>query len=138
MAELIIVFREVLEASLIIGILYTFLVQKENLNALKQLWKGVYLALLASIVGSVLFQLLIGGFEGRAEKLFEGIVMIIASGTLATMIIWMAKNQNIANELREKAEDSISNDKLGFGIFSLAFIAVFREGIETILFLSNF
>jgi high-affinity iron transporter len=54
------------------------------------------------------------------------------------MIIWMAKNQNIAEDLKEKASDIISSDKstlfLG-GIAGLAFISVFREGIETILFL---
>ena len=135
MAELIIVFREVLEASLIIGILYTFFKKNDNKNAIKQLWKGVYAALIASIIGAILFQIFIGGFSGQAEKLFEGIVMIFASIVLGTMIIWMAKNQNIATELKEKAQDSISNDKLGFGVLLLAFISVFREGIETILFL---
>ena len=135
MSELLIVFREVLEASLIIGILYTYLNKIDNRNAIKQLWRGVSYALIASIAGSFLFQIVAGGFQGKAEKLFEGIVMIIASITLATMIIWMAKNQNIANEIKQKAEKSISDNKLGIGIFSLAFISVFREGIETILFL---
>ena len=96
MAEFIIVFREVLEASLIIGILYTFLNKTNQQDAIKQLWKGVYLALIASVVGSVLFQKLLGGFTGQAEKLFEGIIMIVAAAVLGTMIIWMAKNKNIA------------------------------------------
>ena len=135
MAELIIVFREVLEASLIIGILYTFFDNTKNNDAKKQLWSGVFFALIASIIGAILFQIFIGGFSGQAEKLFEGIVMIIASIILATMIIWMAKNQNIATELKEKAEDSIAHNKFGIGVFILSFIAVFREGIETILFL---
>ena len=60
MAEFIIVFREVLEASLIIGILYTFLNKTNQQDAIQQLWKGVYLALIASVVGSVLFQVLLG------------------------------------------------------------------------------
>ena len=135
MAEFIVVFREVLEASLIIGILYTFLNKTNQQNNIKQLWKGVYLALVASVVGSVLFQVLLGGFTGQAEKLFEGIIMIVAASVLGTMIIWMAKNKNIAAELEEKAELAISPGKIGYGIFSLAFISVFREGIETILFI---
>ena len=73
MAEFIVVFREVLEASLIIGILYTFLNKTNQHAAIAQLWKGVYLALIASVVGSVLYQKLLGGFTGQAEKLFEGI-----------------------------------------------------------------
>ena len=103
MAELIIVFREVLEASLIIGILYTYLKQTDNKIAIKYLWKGVIYAIIASILGSILFQLVAGGFHGKAEKIFEGIVMVIAAMTLGSMIIWMAKNENIATELKERS-----------------------------------
>jgi len=133
MAELIIVFREVFEASLIIGILYTYLNKSGNNSSLKMLWMGVSAALIASIIGSFLFQMIAGGFEGQSEKLFEGIVMIVAAFVLSSMIIWMARNQNISEDLKSKAAESLSG--FGYGIFSLAFISVFREGIETILFL---
>ena len=135
MAELIIVFREVLEATLIVGILYTYLNKIGQDDALIQLWQGVMVALAASLVGSLLFQRFAGGFDGQAAKIFEGIVMILAAGILGSMIIWMAKNSNIAGELEEKAADALKNNNLGYGIFALAFISVFREGIETILFL---
>ncbi len=135
MAELIIVFREVLEASLIVGILYTYLSKIGQVSAIIKLWQGVLVALALSLIGSILFQKLAGGFHGQAEKLFEGVVMIVAAGVLGTMIIWMAKNRNIAEELESKAADALESEKLGYGIFALAFISVFREGIETILFL---
>ena len=61
--------------------------------------------------------------------------MILAAAILGSMIVWMAKNRNIADELKEKADDALSGDKVGYGIFALAFVSVFREGIETILFL---
>ena len=128
MAELIIVFREVLEASLIIGILYTFLKQTNQDESLTKLWQGVLVALAASIVGSFLFQQFAGGFTGQAGKLFEGIVMIVAAGVLGTVIVWMAKNKNIAEDLKGKAEQALSSNKVGLGIFLLAFISVFREG----------
>ena len=51
MAELIIVFREVLEATLIVGILYTFLKQTNQEESLTKLWQGVLGALAASSVG---------------------------------------------------------------------------------------
>ena len=135
MAELIIVFREVLEATLIIGILYTYLNKIGQDGAIVRLWQGVLVALAASLVGSMLFQNLAGGFDGRSSKIFEGVVMILAAGILGSMIIWMARNSNIAGELEEKAANALKNDDLGYGIFALAFISVFREGIETILFL---
>ena len=135
MAELIIVFREVLEASLIVGILYTYLNKINQNEAIIRLWQGVMVALAASLLGSLLFQRFAGGFHGQAEKLFEGFVMIIAAIVLGTMIVWMAKNRNIADDLKEKADYALNSEKLGYGIFVLAFISVFREGIETILFL---
>ena len=135
MAELIIVFREVLEGALIVGILYTYLNKTEQYDAIKWLWQGVSAAIIASIFGSILFQMLADGFEGRAAKLFEGIVMILAATMLGTMIVWMAKNRNIAEDLKEQADEALSGDKVGYGIFALSFISVFREGIETILFL---
>ena len=117
MAELIIVFREVLEATLIVGILYTYLDKIGQNDALTRLWQGVMVALAASLVGSLLFQKFAGGFDGDASKIFEGIVMIVAAGILGSMIIWMAKNSNIAGELEEKAADAIKNDDLGIWYF---------------------
>ena len=134
MAEVIIVFREVLEASLIIGILYTYLKKSDNQDSIKMLWSGVGLAVFISIIASILFQMIAGGFEGSASKIFEGIVMIIASIVLTTMIIWMAQNKNISEDLKNKAKESLSSG-LKYGIFTLAFVAVFREGVEIILFL---
>lgn len=134
MAELIIMFREVLEASLIIGILYTYLKKSGNDSSLKMLWGGVASAIVISIIASFIFQIIAGGFEGNASKIFEGVVMIIASVVLTTMIIWMAKNKNISEDLKNQAQESISSG-FKYGIFTLAFVAVFREGVEIILFL---
>ena len=134
MAELIIMFREVLEASLIIGILFTYLKKSGNEKALKMLWSGVAAAIILSIVVSIVFQIIAGGFEGNSSKIFEGVIMIIASIVLTTMIIWMAQNKNISEELKNKAKESLSSG-FKYGIFILAFVAVFREGVEIILFL---
>ena len=134
MAEFIIIFREVLEASLIIGILFTYLKKSGNDSSLRMLWGGVFAAILASIIVSVIFQNIAGGFKGSSSKIFEGIVMILASIVLTTMIIWMAQNKNITDELKNKAKESLSSG-FKYGIFTLAFVAVFREGVEIILFL---
>ena len=135
MAEFIIIFREVLEAGLIIGILYTYLNKVDQQSSIARMWQGVLVAIVLSIAGSFLFQILAGGFEGQAEKLFEGVVMIVAAVVLGSMIVWMAKNKNIADDLKSQASDALSTANAGWAIFSLAFIAVFREGIEIILFM---
>ena len=134
MAELIIIFREVLEASLIIGILFTYLKKSGNSGSMTLLWSGVGVAVLASILVSILFQNIVGGFEGSSSKIFEGIIMILASIVLTTMIVWMARNKNISQDLEDKAKESLSSG-FKYGIFILAFVAVFREGVEIILFM---
>ena len=134
MAELLIMFREVLEASLIIGILYTYLKKSGNDSSLKMLWSGVLSAVFISVLASFLFQIFADGFDGKEGKIFEGIVMIVASIVLTTMIIWMAQNKNISEDLKNKAKESLSSG-FQYGIFTLAFVAVFREGVEIILFL---
>ena len=134
MAELIIIFREVLEASLIIGILFTYLKKSNNEDSIKMLWAGVIAAIFLSIIASIAFQIVAGGFTGSASKIFEGIIMIIASIVLTTMIIWMAQNKNISEDLKNQAKESLSSG-FKYGIFTLAFVAVFREGVEIILFL---
>jgi len=58
MAELIIMFREVLEASLIIGILYTYLKKSGNNSSIKMLWGGVFSAIIISIIASFIFQMI--------------------------------------------------------------------------------
>ena len=102
MAEFIIIFREVLEAGLIVGILYTYLKKVDQQSSIARLWQGVLVAIVLSIIGSFLFQILAGGFEGQAEKLFEGVVMIVAAVVLGSMIVWMAKNKTLQMILRLK------------------------------------
>ena len=128
MAELLITFRETLEAALIVGILYTF-VSKTGRNHLRQsIINGVLGALVASVAFAILFQVLLGGFSGRAEEIFEGTVMILAAILLSTMIV--------SESLENQASAVLSSDQnVAIGLFSLAFLSVFREGIETVLFL---
>ena len=135
MAEFIIMFREVLEAALIIGILYTYLNQSDQKEYFKYLWQGVNSAIIASIIFSFIFQIFASGFEGNSAKIFEGITMLCAAAVLATMIIWMAKNVNIRKQLEDEASQAIASKNAKWGIFALSFIAVFREGVEIILFM---
>ena len=136
MAELLVVFRETLEAVLIIGILLTYLKKTNQSSLIPRIWQGVGFALSLSILLSILIQYIAGGFSGQSEKIFEGVIMILAACVLGSMIIWMARNTNIAKELEGQAQSVIQKGEgVALGIFLVAFIAVFREGIETVLFL---
>ena len=116
--------------------LYTFVNKTGRKHLGQSIINGVFGALAASIAFAVVFQLILGGFSGRAEEIFEGTVMILAAVLLSTMIVWMARNKNVSESLENQASAVIEKDQnVAIGLFTLAFLSVFREGIETVLFL---
>jgi len=137
LASFLITFREALEAALIIGIIaaYVAKIGRRDLNHYINL--GVISALLASIVVAMVFKTVYGELSGAAEQLFEGVVAFIAAIVLTYMIFWMANNsRQIKGEVQEKIDLSLSKGHM-LGIAALSFIAVFREGVETVLFLGT-
>ncbi len=132
--SLIIVFREVLEAALIVGIILSYLVRIKQTKFNTVVYYGVGSGIVASIIGAFLFNALADGFSGRAEELFEGIAMLVGALLLTTMILWMKKQKHIASALEHKVAAEIT-EAHRFGLFFLVFIAVLREGIETVIFL---
>ncbi|MEC7822163.1 MAG: FTR1 family protein [Candidatus Neomarinimicrobiota bacterium] len=136
MSEFLIMFREVLEGVLVVGILYTFIIKTGRKHLEKSIINGVIASLAATGIFAVIFQVTYGGFEGREAALFEGTTMIIAAILLSTMIVWMARNKNVAESLEKEASQIIERDKnVALGLFALTFFAIFREGVEVVLFL---
>lgn len=131
---LIITFRETLEAALIVGIILSYLVKTSQTRYNNVVYVGIISGIVASIIGAFLFTSLAGGFTGRAEEVFEGITMLVGAVLLTTMILWMMKQKHIARELEDRVATQLS-EAHKFGLFSLVFIAVLREGIETVIFL---
>ena len=132
--SLIITLRETLEMVLIIGIIFRYLRKSNQLEYKKYVYWGIIGGLIVSISGALLINFLSILFEGRIEQIFEGIVMIIGAILLTTMILWMLNQKNVAQELEEKLQLQVKNTHK-FGIFSVVFISILREGIETVLFL---
>lgn len=133
----IITFREALEAALIIGIIAAYIAKLGRKDLNRYLAAGVVAALVASAGVAIVFKAVYGGLEGTAEQLFEGAAALTAAAVLTYMIFWMAGNsKKIKGELQEKIDISISKGEM-IGISMLSFIAVFREGVETVLFLGT-
>ncbi len=85
-------------------------------------------------VGLVLW-ITVGGLEGSAEKLVEGVIAAVAAGLLTWMIFWMGRH---ARSMRDKLEMSVDVAlTVGgtLGLATIAFVAVLREGLESALFL---
>jgi len=131
--------RETLEASLVIGIVLSYLARTNNQQYKKSVYYGIVFGILTSILAAFLFTFFAGGFEGTQEKIFEGTTMLIGAFLLTTMILWMMKQRNISKEIENQVNKHLHSNQLlfsHFGIFMLIFIAIIREGIETVIFLN--
>ena len=135
LASFLLSLREGLEAALIIGIVLGVLLKLKRTELNKTVWFGAGVAALISAVAAIALNLLGMKFEGRAEEIFEGVAMLLAAGVLTWMIFWMHNSAaNLKSEIEAKTQDAVL-EKGKKAIFALAFLAVFREGIELALFL---
>ncbi|MBI5225269.1 FTR1 family protein [Candidatus Micrarchaeota archaeon] len=131
----LITFRETFEAALIIGIILAYLSKTGNKKFEKFVFMGVGAGIAISALSAYVFSMLFGEFEGTAEQLFEGTTMFIAAALVTTMVFWMARQRNISEQIKNKVQESLDK-KYGIGLLLFAFFAVYREGIEIILFLN--
>jgi high-affinity iron transporter len=130
--------REGLEAALIIGIVLGALRKIHRTDLSPALWIGTLSAVGVSVLAAILLTLLGLSFEGRAEKIYEGITMLLAAGILTWMIFWMnSQAKNIKSELEDGVNKAAAHYETGKrAIFWLAFFAVVREGVELALFIT--
>ena len=134
MQEFIITFRETFEVALIAGIVLSFLKRTKQSRHNIIVYSGIGLAVAVSIVLALIINQVAGGFSGETEEIFEGIMMYLSVIFLSFMILWTIKHKHHVKEIEEHvATDLNANYKMG--LFLLIFVAVLREGVETVLFL---
>ena len=131
--------RETLEASLVVGIVLAYLNKTNNQDYKKSVYYAILAGILVSIIAAFGFILLAGEFEGLGEQIFEGTTMILGSILITSMILWMMKQRHLTKHIEGKVEKSLLNDNpltSHLGIFLVVFVAIIREGIETVIFLN--
>lgn len=135
MGAALVMTREGLEASLIVGIVLGYLKKTEHRSYFRMVWAGTAAAVAVSIaLGAGLF-FTVGELTGTAEQVFEGTVMLSAVLVLTWMIFWMrGQAVNIKKELESKLGAALAAGS-GLALAGVAFIAVAREGWESALFL---
>lgn len=128
--------REGIEAALIVGIVLGVLKKMNRMDRAPRVWLGVGVAAMVSIVGALVLNLAEAEFEGAAEQAFEGFTMLAAAAVLTWMIFWMKKQgRRTQIDLELDVKDALSRGQ-DWALFSLAFFAVVREGLELSLFLT--
>ena len=133
---LLIMLREGLEAALIVGIVAGFLKQAGKTHLMPKVWGGVALAVaLCFGVGFVLLKT-VGEIPQKQQELVGGIIGLIAVAMLSWMILWMNKAaKSMRQELHSSMQAALAKSASGWFLVSMAFLAVLREGLESVFFL---
>jgi len=136
LGQFLIAFREVLEAALVTSIVLAYLSRTGRSSLSRYVWYGVLSAAIASVVLGAAVWFAYGKLSESVQQLFEGVAALIAVVVLTTMIYWMAtKGRELRVEVEQRVEAMVTRSAT-FGLVSFAFVAVFREGLETVLFLT--
>ncbi len=132
-----IVWRESIEALLVIGILHAWLVHNAAGAAKAWLWGGVVAGLAGAVGLSWLLSEAGAALPQSAHDMFQMVLMLAAAGLVVQMVLWMRKHgRTLKRELEAGLSDQLERGRL-WGIFALAMIAVMREGAETVIFLQG-
>ncbi|HKT93732.1 MAG TPA: FTR1 family protein [Paraburkholderia sp.] len=132
-----IVWRESVEALLVVGILYAWLKNgdADARRGVPYLWGGVAFGILAAIgLGAALV-----GFtevlSGDAQDYFQTGMVLVACVLIVQMVLWMKRHgRTLKREMEESLEKS-TRDANWWGVTILVALAIAREGSETVIFL---
>jgi high-affinity iron transporter len=127
--------REGLEASLIVGIIAAFLIQRDQRGALRPMWIGVAIAVGLCATVAVVLRLVGESLPFQQRELMEGILALIAVAGVTYMVVWMRRH---SRQLKQHLEDHTERALITGSVLALvamAFFAVLREGLETAIFL---
>src|SRR5438128_8626157 len=134
LAALIIVFREVFEAGLIIGIVLAVTRSVRGRN--RWIAGGVLVGVLAACVVAIFAGAISRLFAGMGQELFNAAILIIAVVMLTWHNVWMARHgSELAGELRAAGQAVVEGSKSLLALAIVVGVAVLREGSEVVLFL---
>ena len=133
-ANTLVVLRESLEALLIIGVLTGIVTRLQRPEMRRTVYWGAGAGLALSIVFGVAVIASAQGLSHTAEEAFEGLASLFAVAVLTYMVVWMyGHTRHLLGVMKEKAQTAVETGK-GSALWTLAFIAVAREGFETVVF----
>jgi high-affinity iron transporter len=134
-AAFVIFLREGIEASMIVAILLSALDRLQRREHFRDVFMGVGVALVVVLAGGVAAYLTIKTYAGsRTQTIFETVTYLLAAVALTYMTFWMRRHApRLSAELRAKTEAALDG-RARFGLGLLAFQAVGREGLETMVF----
>ena len=138
LASFLITFREGLEAFLIVGIILSYLGKLQATRYNKFIYLGVLIGLIVSLFIAYVFQVVIYGMDNEVYQHYLMIfILLFATVVLSYMVVWMSnQSKQIKGEIEENLKRLVTAGNI-LGMVFLAFLAVLREGFETVLFFSS-
>jgi high-affinity iron transporter len=136
LAALIIVFREVLEAGLIVGVVLA--ASRGVPDRGRSVALGVTAGVLGSAIVAVFAARITDAFDGRGQELFTAGVLFLAVIMLAWHVVWMSEHaRELTQRLREIGAEVASGSRSVAVLGVVVALAVMREGSEVVLFLAG-
>ena len=133
----LIMLREGIEAALIVGIVAGFLKQSGHSRLMPKVWLGVALAALMCLGIGHGIHSATGEIPQKEQEFVVGVIGLVAVAMLTYMILWMKK---AARSMKQQLQDSVQTalnrgNGQGWALVGMAFLAVAREGLESVFFL---
>jgi high-affinity iron transporter len=134
-ATFVITLREAFEAALLLGIVYTFLDKLDAREQFRYVTLGGALGLVASVALGVAVSVLSGPLLDFGPDLLGTIVIFVAVVVLTWHGWWMRQHARaVKGDVQRRIEDARGEHRI-WVVATIAFVGVFREGAETVLFL---
>lgn len=134
LATLIIVFREILEAGLIVGIVLA--TTRGVNNRVKWVSFGIIGGLIGASIIAAFASKIADAFAGVGQEIFNASILLFAVAMLAWHNVWMAKHgKQMAAEMRQLGQDVVNGKKSLMALATIVGVAILREGAEVVLFL---
>jgi iron uptake system component EfeO len=127
--------REGLEAALIVGIIAAFLGRNGRRDALPKVWLGVGLATVICVAFGIGLHLLSDSLDFTQQERLETVIGAFAVVMVTYMVFWMSRHaKDMKGELVGAATAALAKGSTR-ALVTMAFLAVLREGFETVVFL---
>ncbi len=132
----VVMLREGVEATLIIGIVAAFLSKQGARQALRQMWLGVSVAPLLCVAAGVTLHVLSQDLPQRQQEMLETVVGTIAVVMVTYMVVFMKRHaRDLSGTLRSSAGSALASGSQ-WALVAMGFLAVLREGFESTVFLT--
>lgn len=128
--------REGLEAALIVGIIAAFLRKQGRRDLVRWVLLGVGVAVLLCLAAGIALNAFSQNLPQREQEGLETVIAVLAVGMVTYMVVWMKRHsRDLKGQLETLAASAVTTRNAGRAMVLMAFLAVIREGLETVVFL---